>query len=90
MGPDSVGEIRSNRFGTYSRTERNCILKLSPPNGYGIILTVLKIDFRNRENCKDFIKVSTFKILKILSRLFNVRNNDQKTNNYTMKEREKN
>lgn len=59
-GPDSVGEIRSNRFGTYSRTERNCVLKLSPPNGYGVILTVLKIDFRNRNNCKDFIKVSLF------------------------------
>lgn len=59
-GADSVGEIRSNRFGTYSRTERNCVLKLSPPDGYGIIVTVMKIDFRNHDNCKDFIKVSYF------------------------------
>lgn len=58
-GPDSVGEIRSNRFGTYSRTERNCLLKLSPPTGYGVVLSVLKIDFRNYENCKDFIKILT-------------------------------
>lgn len=56
-GADSVGEIRSNRFGTYSRTERNCVLKLIPPEGYGVTLTILKIDFRNLDSCKDFIKI---------------------------------
>ncbi|GIY51183.1 CUB domain-containing protein [Caerostris extrusa] len=56
-GPDSVGELRPNRFGTYSRTGRNCLIKMVPPSGYGIIITVLKVDFRNHEGCKDFIKI---------------------------------
>ncbi|GIY29130.1 CUB domain-containing protein [Caerostris extrusa] len=56
-GPDSVGELRPNRFGTYSRTGRNCLIKLVPPSGYGIIITVLKVDFRNHDGCKDFFKI---------------------------------
>ncbi|KFM67988.1 Low-density lipoprotein receptor-related protein 3, partial [Stegodyphus mimosarum] len=56
-GPDSVGELRSNRFGTYSGTGRNCLIKLKPPKGHGIIITVLKVDFRNHNSCKDYIKI---------------------------------
>ncbi|KAG8178557.1 hypothetical protein JTE90_023249 [Oedothorax gibbosus] len=56
-GPDSVGELRPNRFGTYSRMGRNCLIKLVPPKGYGVIITVLKIDFRNHDDCKDYIKI---------------------------------
>ncbi|XP_054721826.1 abnormal cell migration protein 13-like isoform X2 [Uloborus diversus] len=56
-GPDSVGEIKSNRFGTYSRTGRNCLFKLIPPKGYGIVITVLKIDFRSPDECNDYIKI---------------------------------
>lgn len=56
-GPESVGELRPNRFGTYSRMGRNCLIKLVPPEGYGIVVTVLKVDFRNHEGCKDYIKV---------------------------------
>ncbi|GBL93766.1 hypothetical protein AVEN_166801-2 [Araneus ventricosus] len=56
-GPDSVGELRPNRFGTYSRMGRNCLIKLVPPEGHGIIITVLRVDFRNHEGCKDYIKI---------------------------------
>nr|XP_042901473.1 abnormal cell migration protein 13 isoform X1 [Parasteatoda tepidariorum] len=56
-GPDSVGEVRSNRFGTYSRTGRNCLIKLLPPKGFGVLVTILRVDFRNHEACKDYIKI---------------------------------
>ncbi|GFW08353.1 transposable element Tcb2 transposase [Trichonephila clavipes] len=65
-GPESVGELQPNRFGTYSRTGRNCLLKLVPPDGRGIVITVLKVDFRNHEGCKDYIKTSRREDLHIV------------------------